>query len=208
MLRLLLLGAPRTLGAVHYALLGVVVVEFASGPGVIIVLSLQAGLQMSDMRLVLPAAEAAVDAGQVAGAERRIAPQAGHEQREDRQAQPALAAAGLAGAAVARMLGRLALGVAHAVVDHATGTAHPRDALVAAAKRIRGIFAGAPPIEVLAVQLVAVAASQARLLLQYVGYVWLVQWLSRSAVATGQSTTRRRLSRRHRLRRLQSVALL
>jgi len=107
------------------------------------------------------------------------------------------------------MLGRLALGVAHAMVDHATGTAHPGDALVAAAKGIRGIFAGAPSIEVLAVQLVAVAATQARLLLQYIGYVGLVQWFSRAPITAGhQSSAAHRLGSRHCLRRLQSIALL
>lgn len=216
MLCWLLLGSPQwTLGAVYtlvmvvLLLVVVVVLEFASGPGVVIVLSLQAGLQMSDMRLVLPAAQSAVDARPVAGAERRIAPQAGHEQREEGQAQPALAAAGFTGTAIARMLGRLALGIAHTVVDHAAGAAHPRDALIAAAERIRSVFAGTAPIKVLAVQLMAVAAAQARLLLQDVRHVRLVQWFSAATNATGSSSaSRHRLCRCHGLGRLQSVSLL
>lgn len=174
-----------------------------SGPGavVVVVLSLQSSLQMSDIRFMAATAHAAMYAKQMACTQRWIAPQAGNEQGQQRQAQPALGAARLTNATIARMLRRLTLRIAHAVIDHAARTAHARDALVAAAKRIRCILAGATPIKLFAVKLVTIAAPHARLLLEYIRHIGFVQRL----VGCG---CRRRLRGGHRLRRLQSIALL
>lgn len=84
---------------------------------------------LSYLRFVLPSAHAALDADHVAGLERRITPQARHQERQQRQSDPAFGAADLLGsvaAARARMVDEIAFGVAHAVIQHAARANHPR----------------------------------------------------------------------------------
>lgn len=67
---------------------------------------------LSNLWLVLPAAHTALDADQMARFEGWIAPQAWHQQRQQRQADPALGAAHLirrTAAARARMVDEIAL---------------------------------------------------------------------------------------------------
>jgi hypothetical protein len=114
---------------------------------------------LSNLWLVLPSAHAALHADQVARLQRRVAPQARHEQREQRETHPALAAAhlvGCAAAARARMVDEVALRVAHAVVEHAASAHHARNRVDAALDAVRRESTRALAVPLLLVELLAI----------------------------------------------------
>jgi len=106
-------------------------------------------------------AQAARDPAPVASAERRVQQEAGHEDGEDGEADPAAAAALLAAAAAgagarvarARPPGEVPLRVRHAVVHHALSAAHARHRVHARPKAVRRVLAAAPTVRLLCVLL-------------------------------------------------------
>jgi hypothetical protein len=118
---------------------------------------------LSYLWLVLPTAHAALDADEMARLQWRIAPETWHEERQQREADPALCATHLVGGAAAArtgMIDEIALRVAHAVVEHAACTHHARyrvDAVLDAVRRERTRTLSIP---LLLIELLAVPKTQ------------------------------------------------
>lgn len=93
---------------------------------------------------VFAAADAARDAAPVASAERRVAPKAGHDERQEREADPAFGALLVrGGTAFARMLDEVALRVGHAMVEHALGARDTSDRIDARLRAVGRVLAAA-----------------------------------------------------------------
>lgn len=119
---------------------------------------------MSSVRTVPPPTDATHDPAPVAEFERRVTPQAGYEEAEQREPQPPLATSVPLAATLARMRGEVALRVRHAMVQHALRAADARGPIDGGSHAVRRVLAAAPRVLLLGVELVTVAAARARIL--------------------------------------------
>jgi len=113
----------------------------------------------SPRRLVLAPAAAAGLATVVAGAQRQVAAHAGRHEGERHQGQPAQAQL-LVGRVARAGVGEVALGVGHAVVQHALGAQHAADSVDALLDGVGGVLAPPPTVVFVVEHLPAVDAAR------------------------------------------------
>lgn len=102
------------------------------------------------------AADAARHAAPMAQLQRWVEPQTGHEDAKYRQPEPPLAAVLVERPAFARMGSELALGVRHAVIEHALRAGYARDPVYPRLHAVGGVLARSARVVVLRETIVTV----------------------------------------------------